>query len=123
MVAALAPKPLARAYAVPIVPTIRIPLHALPPLPQMPIPTPGTNFGRLFGGIGLTISALWAGKSAYDAVKAVPSQLPWLPGHSVAPEIWSDPERVAVEAHARFGTVGTSRLEFFRFVREKQAIP
>lgn len=105
------------------VPLNRPPLRVVPPLPKTPPATPGTGFGRLFGGIGLSISMLWTGKAAYDAVKAVPSQLPWMPGPSVAPEIWTDPKRVMEEAHARFGHIDTPQLNQLLFIREKQALP
>lgn len=56
-------------------------------------------------------------------MRAVPSQLPWMPGKPVDPTIWSDPERVRVEANARFGQMDTGHLNTLRFVREKQAVP
>lgn len=105
------------------VPLNRPPLRVVPPLPKTPPTTPGTGFGRLFGGIGLSISMLWTGKAAYDAVTAVPSQLPWMPGPNVAPEIWTDPKRVMVEAHARFGHIDTPQLNQLLYIREKQALP
>ncbi len=127
MVTVLAPKPQFPldfpGQPAPRFPLGRPPLRLVPPPPEAPPSMPGTGFGRMFGGIGFTISALWAGKAAYDAVKAVPSQLPWMPGPNVAPEIWSDPKRVIVEAHARFGQMDTPYLNQLHFIREKQAMP
>ncbi len=123
MVTALAPKPLFVPSA-PTGPTPRVPLRLVPtPPPEAPTPMPATRFGGAFGGVAFSISMLWTGKAAYDAVKAVPSQLPWMPGPSVAPEIWTDPKRVIEEAHARFGHLDTPHLNQLLFVREKQAVP
>lgn len=123
MVLALAPKPLLVPNA-PTAPAPRAPLRLIPPPPpEAPTPMPTTRFGGAFGGVAFSISMLWSGKAAYDAVKAVPSQLPWMPGPSVAPEIWTDPKRVIEEAHARFGYMDTPHLNQLRFIREKQAVP
>lgn len=122
MVAVRVPKPLFQPNLPVQVPFNRPPLRIVPPPPKTPPTLPGTGFGRLFGGIGWSISILWTSKAAYDAVTAVPSQLPWMPGPSVAPEIWTDPKRAMEEAHARFGHIDTPQLNQLLFIREKQAL-
>lgn len=112
---------------------IEFPTTPRPPLEKPPLrlvtppeshpPVLGRGFGRLFGGVGFTISMLWTTKTAFDTVKAVPFQLPWMPGPSVAPKIWTDPKRVQEEANARFGHLDTPHLNQLHFIREKQAVP
>lgn len=124
MVSALAPKPRFAPNLTPLrAPVGKSPVRLVPTLPEPPPPSPRAGFGGAVGGALFTISALWSAKTAYDAVKAVPSQLPWMPGKPVEPNIWLDPERVAVEAHARFGHMNIGHLNTLRFVREKQSMP
>ena len=125
MVSALAPKP--RFVPSPSAPSrpplAKPPLRLVPTLPEPPPTLPRAGFGGVLGGAAFTISALWAGKGAYDAVRAVPSQLPWMPGKPVDPTIWSDPKRVQVEARVRFGNMDSGHLSTLKFVREKQSMP
>lgn len=125
MVSALAPKPrfVPSPSAPSSPPVAKPPLRLVPTLPEPPPTLPRAGFGGVLGGAAFTISALWAGKGAYDAVKAVPSQLPWMPGKPVDPTIWSDPKRVQVEARVRFGNMDSGHLSTLKFVREKQSMP
>lgn len=94
-----------------IVPTLRTP-PAVPPV----------RLGPLFSGFGLALGILWSGKSAYEAIRAVPKQLPWMPNSHVDPAILSDPQRAAEKAKNLFGHIDTPHLYQLHYVREKQSI-
>lgn len=107
-------------------PTVWAPVRTVPntsPIPKSPPPPVIRGLGGRLGGAAFSLNLLWAGKGAYDAIRAVPSQLPWMPGKPVDPAIWFDPQRVTQEASHRFGHVETPRLNLLRLVRQKQSMP